>query len=176
MKSKLFLFANIVFVPLISANILNINTMESNFKQTIINDQNSKIQYTGKMYAKKEQNQALWEYKTPVEKQIYYTEGKLVIIEPELEQVIFAKLDKIPNILELLKNAQRISDDTLKTKFNSTTYFIKVNHNKIDSISYTDDLQNKVVISFIDEKVNNYISNDRFTYVIPKDFDILEQK
>ncbi len=176
MKTKLLIIANIVFTPLISANILNINSIESNFEQTITNDQSSQIRYTGKMYAKQANNKALWQYKTPIKKQIFYTNGKLIIIEPELEQAIFAKLDKVPNVLALIKNAQKISNNTLSTTFNSITYTIQINGNKIDSISYTDELHNNVIIRFLNEKTNSYINDSKFVFNIPKNYDILEQK
>jgi len=175
MHMKLFVLSSLFLSSTISANSLNIQTLESNFKQSITNDQNAKIVYTGKMYAAQAKNQALWEYDTPIVKKIYYKDGKLVIIEPELEQVIYAKLNKIPNILKLLKSAKKISENTLQTRFNSITYNITTAGNKIENIFYTDEMQNKVVISFTDEKVNSYINSDTFAYTIPADYDILEQ-
>ncbi len=160
----------------LSADISNLKTFESNFKQTITNDQNSHITYHGKLYAKKDGNQALWIYTNPVDKKIYYSSGKVVIIEPELEQAIFAKLDKVPNILSLLKQAKKISKDTYITTFNNTQYRILVNHNQIENISYQDELHNRVKIAFENQKSNKKISDKQFTYHIPVDYDILEQK
>jgi outer membrane lipoprotein carrier protein len=175
MQIKLFVLSTLCATSTIFANTLNIQTLESNFKQKITNDQNAVITYQGKMYATQNQNQALWEYNSPIVKKIYYKGGKLVIIEPELEQVIYAKLDKVPNILKLLKSAKKISANTLQTKFNGLTYNITTAGNKIQKISYTDEMHNRVVIEFSNEKVNSYIDNSRFVYVIPEDYDILEQ-
>lgn len=172
---KLFLLSTLFAASTISANSLNIKTLESNFTQSIINEQNAKIVYSGKMYATQQDNQALWEYNKPIVKKIYYKDGKLVIIEPELEQVIYAKLDKVPNILELLKSAKKSSENSFTTTFNNITYHIKTAGSKIEKISYKDEMENSVVIAFINEKVNNYIPKDRFVYVIPEDYDILEQ-
>ncbi len=175
MNLKLSLLSGLFISSTMLANTLNIHTLESNFRQSITNDQNTKIVYTGKMYASQKKNQALWEYNTPIVKKIYYKGGKLVIIEPELEQVIYAKLNKVPNILQLLHNAKKSADGRLKTRFNGITYFIKVSGNKIEKISYVDEMQNKVVIVFSNERVNHHIDNSRFAYVIPEDYDILEQ-
>jgi len=175
MNIKLFVLSSLFLSSTISANSLNIQTLESNFKQSITNDQNAKIIYTGKMYATQVKNQALWEYNTPIVKKIYYKDGKLVIVEPELEQVIYAKLNKVPNILKLLKSAKKISDNSLQTKFNAITYNITTDGNKIENISYTDEMQNKVVISFTNEKVNSYINDTKFAYIIPADYDVLQQ-
>ena len=172
---KLSVLSALFLSSTISANNLNIQTLESNFKQSITNDQNAVITYSGKMYATQNHNQALWEYNAPIVKKIYYKGGKLVIIEPELEQVIYAKLDKVPNILKLLKSAKKISDNRLQTKFNGLTYHITTQGNTIQKISYIDEMQNSVVIQFSNEKVNKTIDKSRFTYTIPADYDILEQ-
>ncbi len=175
MNDKLLALSALFLTSTISANSLNIQSLESNFRQSIINDQNAKIIYTGKMYATQTKNQALWEYNTPIIKQIYYKGGKLVIIEPELEQAIYAKLDKVPNVLKLLKSAKKISQNILQTRFNGLTYKITTAGNQIEKISYTDEMQNKVVISFTNEIVNQGIDSSRFSYKIPADYDILEQ-
>ena len=175
MNMKLFVLSSLFLSSTISANNLNIQTLESNFKQDITNDQNAVITYTGKMYATRTKNQALWEYNTPIVKKIYYKDGKLVIIEPELEQVIYAKLNKVPNVLKLIKSAKKVADDTLQTRFNNITYNILIEGNKIINITYVDEMQNSVVIEFSNEKVNRYLNNNIFAYTIPEDYDILEQ-
>lgn len=160
---------------LLNANIANLNSLESDFKQSIINDQNSKIVYSGKMYATKKDNKALWIYKTPVEKKIYYNVGQIVIIEPELEQAIFAKLSKVPNIMQLLSDAKKVSSDKLITTFNKIKYTIIIDDKKIQTISYVDEMQNKVSIEFNSQFINKTIPKDMFSYNIPESFDILEQ-
>ncbi len=176
MIKKLSLVSGLIISNQLWGNTLNIQTLESNFKQSITNDQNAKIVYNGKIYATQKSNQALWEYNSPIIKKIYYKGGKLVIIEPELEQVIYAKLDKVPNILKLLQSAKKISDSDFKTHFNGIDYYIAMNGGKIDKISYTDEIQNKVVIQFSDEKVNHLIENSKFSVTIPPDYDILKQQ
>lgn len=172
---KFLLSALLASTTLLSANITQLNSLESNFKQSIINDQNSRITYNGKMYATKHNNQALWIYTTPIEKKIYYKDGSIVIIEPELEQVIFAKLSKVPNVLSLLSGAKKVSANKLVTNFNNIKYTITTSEDKIKSISYTDEIQNRVIIEFEAQKTNEYIDESKFTYSIPADFDILEQ-
>jgi outer membrane lipoprotein carrier protein len=160
---------------LLNASIKELFSLESHFTQQIINDQNSKITYTGKMYATKNNNQALWIYNSPVEKKIYYKGGSVVIIEPELEQVIFAKLSKVPNIMNILSNAVEVSTNTYVTTFNKIEYTINFNGEKIENISYTDEMQNRVTINFNSQIVNKMIENSKFSYSIPEDYDILEQ-
>ncbi len=176
MKIKLFTLLAISISTVANANALNINSIESNFRQVITNEENAKVSYSGKLYAKKDTNKALWEYQTPVVKKIYYTgDGKLVIIEPELEQVIYAKLHKIPNILKLLKDAKKSKDGRLTTRFNGIDYTIKTDGDLLSSVSYIDEMQNRVTITFSNEKININIPNSKFSYTIPSGYDILEQ-
>ncbi len=172
---KILLTVSIISSTLFSASLERLSTLESNFKQSIVNDQNSKITYSGKMYATKQNNQALWEYNSPIEKSIYYKDGNIVIIEPELEQAIFAKLTKVPNVLQLLNSAKDIGNNQLVTTFNSIKYTITVDGDKIKKITYKDEIQNSVTIEFNSQKSNQKISSSRFAYKIPLEYDILEQ-
>ncbi|RUM67171.1 MAG: outer membrane lipoprotein chaperone LolA [Sulfurospirillum sp.] len=176
MKIKLFLAISIISTLNLSAKLLNIETIESDFTQIVTNDQNAKVSYKGKLYASKKNNKALWEYISPVKKEIYYKgDGKIVIIEPELEQAVFAKLHKVPNILRLLQSAKKDGKDKLLTKFNGITYHIKTNDGKISSINYTDEMKNRVNIIFSNEKINEKINKSIFAYSIPNSYDIIEQ-
>jgi len=174
-KIKSFLLIS-TFGSALFANIQNIQTLESNFTQSVTNEQNAKVTYKGKLYANKKSNNALWEYNSPVVKKIYYDgKDKLTIIEPELEQVIFAKLHEVPNLLKILSDAKKDAKGILKTKFDGISYTIKTDGDKIDSISYKDKMQNRVLIKFSEEKLNQKIDNSTFRYSIPKEYDIIEQ-
>jgi outer membrane lipoprotein carrier protein len=160
----------------LSADIQNLQSFSANFKQIVHNDQNARIVYSGKLYAKKKNNQALWIYTNPIDKKIYYSSGKVVIIEPELEQAIFAKLDKVPNLITLLTKAKKIGEHTYRTSFNNTQYTIIFKNGNLSEIDYKDELQNRIKILFSNQKVNLPISDQRFAYQIPSAYDILEQK
>ncbi len=172
---KLLLSIALFSTTCLSAKITQLTSLESNFTQSITNDQNSKITYRGKMYATTKNNQALWIYTNPIDKRIYYKDGSVVIIEPELEQAIFAKLSKVPNVLSLLNRAKTISNNKLQTTFNNIVYTITTDGSKIKRIDYTDEIQNRVTISFDAQKVNSPIDRTKFTYHIPEDYDILQQ-
>ncbi len=176
MKKKLFVFFATLSGSLLSANSLHIQTIQTNFTQKVTNEQGATVTYHGRMFANQRSNKALWEYTSPVHKKIYYTgNGKLVIIEPELEQAIFAKLHKVPNILKLLAEAKEGKNGELHTRFNGINYTIRTDGNKIISISYLDEMQNRVNIIFSNEKINRFIDNRRFTYHVPSSYDILKQ-
>jgi outer membrane lipoprotein carrier protein len=174
MRKKL-LFLLLTTTALISADLTNIKTIETNFIQKIKNSSNNVLTYKGKMFAKKKNNLALWIYYSPVKKKIYYRDGDIVILEPELEQVTFAKLEKIPNIITLLKRAKKISKNKLVTTFNNTKYYITTDKKFVKYITYRDEMQNSVTIIFRNPKVNKPINDNKFIYEIPAGYDVLKQ-
>ena len=151
---------------------LDIHSIKANFIQTITNEQNSTIKYSGKFYARSD-DKALWIYQKPIKKELYFIEGKIIIIEPELEQVIFSRAKKLPKILDILKSAKK-ENDKLIAYCCDTTYAITIKNNKIISVSYKDKVGNDVKINFFNEETNLIIDDEIFRYKIPKYYDILQ--
>jgi len=176
LKKKIFLFLISAGTLFAVSDIRDLRTFSADFEQQVVNDQKSRITYRGKLYATQQQSRALWRYTSPIDKRIYYGNGKVVIIEPELEQAIFAKLDKVPNLITLLSKAKKIGDHTYRTTFNNIKYTIVFQNGKLNEIRYRDELHNKIVIRFSHQSVNRPISDATFAYRIPADYDILEQK
>jgi outer membrane lipoprotein carrier protein len=156
------------------AGVFDFTTISSEFKQTITNEENSQIQYKGSFYATS-QAKALWIYKTPIDKKIYFSQKRVVIIEPELEQVIITNLENTPNITEILKGAKEISNEVYQTTYNDVQYTVKIKSAKIDTISYKDKLGNSVKIELINQSTNTFLDDTLFVPNIPKDFDVITQ-
>lgn len=81
---------------------IEIDSFESSFIQTITNDSNKKIEYFGKLYFKKP-IKILWRYEKPIKKDIFITENRVTIIEPELEQITISENFEVKNIINILK-------------------------------------------------------------------------
>lgn len=152
--------------------MVNINSFEANFTQTIVNDKNSTLTYKGHVLATKPQL-ALWQYSTPVEKSIYITHTQAVIIEPEIEQVYIQNIKSSFDFFNVIKHAKKVSNNTYIAKFQETEYTIIIKNNKLFSISYLDELENKVHILFTKQIQNKYIDKKIFTPDIPLDYDII---
>ena len=171
MKKLLFL----TFLAVSSyANISNIKYFEADFTQSIVDDQNKTITYLGHVRAAKPQY-ALWEYKTPIDKQVYILPTKIVVIEPELEQVIIKKIAGNFDFFTLIKNAKKIGKDDYLAIFNNTKYYIKLKKGIIQSISYIDEFENNVKILFIHQLKNIKYKNEVFTPNIPIEYDIISE-
>lgn len=155
------------------AEILNINSFEADFTQTVINSEASKLYYTGHIKAEKPLY-ALWDYSTPSSKFIYILDNKVTIIEPDLEQVIIKNIGTTIDFFTILKHAKKIAIDTYIANFQSTKYTIKIKNKNLVSISYKDELENSINIIFTHQKYNVIMQRKEFVPVIPKEFDIIQ--
>ncbi len=156
------------------AGVFDFDTISSEFKQTITNEENSKIIYKGNFYATSKEK-ALWIYKSPIDKKIYFSKNRVVIIEPELEQVIIANLQSTPNLTEILKSAKIIENSTYQTTYEGIKYLIHVKNEKIESISYSDKLENKITIELFNQTLNTFLDDKLFEATIPQGFDVVTQ-
>ena len=158
----------------ILAGVFDFETISSDFKQTITNEENSSIVYEGSFYAST-QAKALWIYKSPIDKKIYFNKNRVVIIEPELEQVIITNLQSAPNLTEILKSSKKVDNKTYEAVYNDIKYTIQVDNKLLDTISYSDKLGNIVEIKLYNQSINTFLDDALFQAVIPKDFDVVTQ-
>jgi len=159
---------------LLLAGIFDFDTISSDFKQTITNEENSQIVYEGSFYATTK-SKALWIYKKPVEKKIYFNQNKVIIIEPELEQAIITNLENIPNITELLKKSNKKENGTYETVYDSKTYVIHTKNEEIRQITYSDKLGNSVKIELLNQTTNTILDDSLFKATIPFNYDVIAQ-
>ena len=97
-----------------SSDIRNLETFKANFTQVITSSTNNIIEYKGEVFIKKS-GKILWKYKTPVVKNVYIINDSAIVDEPELEQAIYTELDSEINIIKLLNNAKKSSDNNYST-------------------------------------------------------------
>jgi outer membrane lipoprotein carrier protein len=163
-----------LYVCLLGGFDFDMKSFESDFEQHITNELNDTITYTGRVYAKR-LNTALWVYKTPIEKDFYYIDGEIVIIEPELEQVTYTQTKEIPNLLEVISNAKEISKGVFLASCCEQNATVKIIDDKIAQVEYKDKLENGVTIKFKNQQVNKNIDNEVFRIKFPQGYDILRQ-
>jgi len=156
------------------AGVFDFDTISSKFKQTISNEENSKIVYEGNFYATTK-FKALWIYKSPIEKKIYFSQNQVIIVEPELEQVIVTNLQNVPNLAEILKNSKKIDNNRYIASYADIDYVIMVKNNQISTINYEDKLENRVLIELFNQSTNTFLDDSLFKAVIPDGFDIVTQ-
>jgi len=150
---------------------LDIESFQAKFRQKIRDDQNTTLVYTGTVHYLSP-NLTLWRYETPVEKSVLVDGQKVIVIEPELEQITITRLTKDQNIISLLKNARKIGPTTYKLTVKKRDFFIHADKNgTIRLISFKDDLSNEVEVEFFDIKQNQQIEQKAFEVEIPAHYD-----
>jgi outer membrane lipoprotein carrier protein len=75
----------------------------------------------------------------------------------------------------MIKNAKKINNNTYMAIYKDSKFKIKTKENKIESISYKDELENNIVISFKNQKQNEKIEVSEFKPKIPLDYDVIQE-
>lgn len=171
---KLFLMAFLCISTLLGGKLEAFKTIQSDFTQHVTNEQRKTISYEGKFYATKDKK-ALWVYDKPIVKKIYFNDTKVVIIEPDLEQVIITTHENTPNIAQLMQEAKEIAPNTYTTTFMDTTYTILASNHHIEKVTYKDKLDNNVEILFTNQSTNLFLDNVLFSVEIPAGYDVIRQ-
>lgn len=163
----------IIFSVFLIGSELDFNTLSSQFTQ-VVNSNDTNVEYSGEFYVRAD-NFALWIYKSPTPKKIYFGDSHVVVVEDALEQAIISKLDNTPNLTQILKDAKKISQNLYKATFDGVDYLITLKENKPYIIDYKDKLDNKIKITLKSSKINQEISTELLTPKIPKGYDIITQ-
>ena len=168
-KTLISLAASCIFA---FASGIEFNTLSANFSQTVQSD-DAKISYGGDFSATKEN--AVWHYKTPTIKNIFFSFTKVVVIEPELEQAIITNIKETPNLTAILANAKPNKNGVYEASFDDVKYLIELKGDLPSKISYTDKMDNKVVINLSNVRKNAPVNDAIFKPAIPKNYDIITQ-
>ncbi|RBQ28734.1 LolA-like outer membrane lipoprotein chaperone [Aliarcobacter vitoriensis] len=171
-----YIFATVVLsiFAFAASDIKNLKTFQAQFTQTITSNSSDVILYKGQVFIKSS-GKILWKYKTPVEKNVYIDNNSAIVDEPELEQAIFTKLENEINIIQLLKDAKKIDNNKYSSKIDSVQYLIFTKNNKIEKISYEDNLENSVEINFSNIIQDEDISDSIFIFSIPSNYDLIRK-
>lgn len=172
MKHIVLLLFSVLFL---FGKIADITSFSADFTQSVKSIEQKEILYKGKIYLKSP-NLALWNYETPVKKQIYIRGEEIVTYEPLLDQAIFSRLERNLDFLEILKNAKEIGKNSYRSDIDGTIFNIKSNDKGIPLvIEYEDKLQNKITIALENAKPDTDIDNSIFMPDLPEHTDILRE-
>lgn len=168
MKKLVFLF---LFSLQLFANPLNFSSLKSNFIMEVKSNKASII-YKGNLAISG--NKAYWHYDEPSVKDIYIVNSDSFIqIDQALEQVIFTKINKLPNFHNILKNAKEINANLYRALYDDVAYNIYFSNSKLSKITYIDKLDNEVEIKFINPQLNVKIDDSTFKAKYPKSYDVI---
>ncbi len=132
----------------LSANIELPENFQADFTQKITNTKGKMINYSGKV---RFSNEYLfkWSYTEPTKKEVCTNGLELLVVDHDLEQVSAYLIAKGIDIAKVLNKAKVYSKNIYVADYENKKYTIQVdNKQKLHSIAYFDDLDNKVQIVF----------------------------
>ena len=133
---------------LLSANIELPENFQADFIQKVTNTKNKVITYSGKVRFS-DQTLFKWSYKEPTQKEVCTDGLELLVVDHDLEQVSAYRISNGINIAQILKKAVLYSKNIYIAEYENKKYTIQLDsQQKLHSIAYFDDLDNKVQILF----------------------------
>ena len=144
---KLLALLSLAF-SLLSANIELPENFQADFIQKITNTKEKVITYSGKV---RFSNETLfkWSYKEPTQKEVCTDGFELLVVDHDLEQVSAYMITKGIEIAKILQKATLHSENIYVALYENKQYTIQVDKKqRLHSIAYYDDLDNKVQIVF----------------------------
>ncbi len=180
-KSKFFgvLFALICanlmgFANLAAQSLQNITSISADFTQEIKSDENEgAIKYSGSLVARAD-SKAYWRYESPMKKEIFVDKKRIMIYEPEFEQVIVS--DKVDlDFVAILNAVQKKGDSQWESIVNNQKFIITMQGDKPHKISYKDELDNEVVITLKRVVLNQKFSDEVFVFRMPSSVEVIYQ-
>ena len=150
----------------------DIQTFSASFRQSITDDHNKTIVYSGKILTKRP-DMALWIYIAPVEKKIYMQKHTVIVVEPELEQAIVKELGNDLDLFAIFSKAKSLGNGSYLADYMDVSFKIEMEDDTIKSISYKDDFENSVEVIFENQKTNIELKESLFKADIPNDYDVI---
>lgn len=118
------------------------------FDQKITNTKKHVIDYHGTILFSRP-NRFKWSYTKPTKKEVCTDGVELLVIDHDLEQVANYQMTKGLDIAKILKKAKLYRTNVYLAEYENTKYTIQVDKDqRLHSIAYFDDLDNKVQIVF----------------------------
>ncbi|MDX1295290.1 MAG: LolA-like outer membrane lipoprotein chaperone [Sulfurimonadaceae bacterium] len=161
-----------LIIPSLCAFTENLESFEAEFEQHIIDENDERVVYKGKVTAQKP-DRAYWSYTEPVEKEIFIVRQEVVIIEPDMEQAIVRTLQEDIDFFTILSHAKKIDENRYEANYGSQLFEISLNAGIIESISYRDHFDNRIELRFSSQRQNHPVPRETFLPNIPATFDIV---
>ena len=121
---------------------------QANFEQKITNTKNKVITYKGKVFFS-DKNLFKWSYVSPTQKEVCTDGVELLVVDHDLEQISAYYITEGLDIFKVLNNAKPHNENIYVAEYEGKNYTIQLdNKEKLHSIAYYDELDNKVQIIF----------------------------
>lgn len=169
---KLFTALALCALVLNAASVTEFETLEARFEQTVTNEHNQSLRYSGQVWLKKP-DLAYWRYETPIDKTIYIQGKRVVIVEPELFQATRFESDLSLNILDAWGKSRAVKAGERIATVGENRITLRHNDAFITQVDYRDTMDNEVLIRFFDQRKNPRLDPGLFIPAIPEGFDLI---
>ncbi len=150
-------------------------SFKADFVQKVTDKTKQVIKYSGKIYMSVP-DKLKWVYIKPSRKEVCSNGGMVTVVDHELEQVSFYRLDREFELYKLLTNAKHYKENIYLAKYKDRQYTIALDDKKrVEQIAYRDDMDNIVNIHFYNiEYLDKPIKDSKMECPYPKNYDIIE--
>ena len=148
--------------------------MQADFVQTVVNDRNQSIVYTGTLYLKAP-DKARWDYKSPVEKSIYVDQDTVVVYEPELFQATTMNSEEELDLFKAFRMAKPAGPGRYTAEFRGNTLHITAENGLPVSMEFTDQVDNLVTLRFSGHKKDLPLKKELFLFHPGPEIDLIRQ-
>lgn len=147
----------------------------ADFSQKITNTKKKTINYSGNVRFSNISH-LKWSYTKPTKKEVCTNGQELTVVDYDLEQVSHYNINKGFNFSKILKKAKFHSKNIYVAKYQNKSYTIQVDaRQRLQSVAYYDDLDNKVQIVFKNVKYGKgNISKKNMTCKVPNGYDVIK--
>jgi len=155
----------------------NIQSFEADFTQTITDETGKVLTYKGRLHTKRP-SFVLWNYTEPerISKKLYLNGTKAVLVQPLLEQATISHINDGMNFFEILTSAKSVDNTHYSARYKDIDFILQEENGVIISLSYQDELENDILITFSKQRQNRVIKDSLFVPKIPQDYDIIRNQ
>ncbi|WP_292655724.1 LolA-like outer membrane lipoprotein chaperone [Nitratifractor sp.] len=148
--------------------------MEAQFVQKITNPKKKVIRYEGRVLMDNG-SRFKWSYVKPTEKEVCSDGKRVVVVDHDLEQVSYYRMDRGFDLGAVLKKAKHYKDNLYTARYRGRTYTIAVDaKGRVEQIAYRDDMDNVVNIHLYKLKTfSRPPAASAFRCPYPKSYDII---
>ncbi len=165
----------LLLLPVFASSEIKLpDNFTANFSQIITNTKKKVINYSGKV-AFSDKKLFKWSYLEPTKKEVCTDGLELLVVDHDLEQVSAYYIAKSLDIAKILKNSKLHSKNIYVTESEGKKYTIQLDTaQKLHSIAYYDELDNKVQIVFHNMKYGKgRLSYEKMQCNYPVGYDVI---
>ncbi len=170
------LTALIMLISLINGNDIKLPvSFKADFIQKVTDESKHVIQYSGKILMNIPDS-VKWIYLKPSKKEVCNSKKMVIVVDKELEQVSFYRLDKGFDLVKLLSKAKFYKDNIYVARYKGKSYTIALDDkSRVEQIAYRDDMDNIVNIHFYNIHYSDKaIDSSKLKCPYPDNYDIVE--